>query len=64
MVGRGNALISLAERRVDWPDKDHDNALIARARILVVDHEYHARKSIRGLLQAMGSERFMRPRMR
>jgi PleD family two-component response regulator len=54
MVVRGNALISLAERRVDWPNKDDDNALIARARILVADHEYHARKSIRGLLQAMG----------
>jgi two-component system, chemotaxis family, chemotaxis protein CheY len=39
---------------VDWPDKDDSNALIARAKILVVDHEYHTRKSIRSLLQAMG----------
>src|SRR5260370_12068298 len=39
---------------VDWPDKDDNNALIARAEILVVEHEYHTRKSIRGLLQAMG----------
>ena len=39
---------------MDWPDKDDNNAVIARAKILVVDHEYHARKSIRSLLQAMG----------
>jgi DNA-binding NarL/FixJ family response regulator len=39
---------------VDWPDKDDSNALIARAKILVVDHEYHTRKSIRSLLQSMG----------
>jgi two-component system, chemotaxis family, chemotaxis protein CheY len=39
---------------VDWPNKDDSNALIARAKILVVDHEYHTRKSIRSLLQSMG----------
>jgi two-component system chemotaxis response regulator CheY len=39
---------------VDWPDKDDSNALIARAKILVIDHEYHTRKSIRSLLQSMG----------
>ena len=39
---------------MDWPDKDDSNALIARAKILVVDHEYHTRKSIRSLLQSMG----------
>ena len=39
---------------MDWPDKDDNNALIARAKILVVDHEYHTRKSIRSLLQSMG----------
>ena len=39
---------------MDWPDKDDNNALIARAKILVVDREYHTRKSIRSLLQAMG----------
>ena len=39
---------------MDWPDKDDSNALIARANILVVNHEYHTRKSIRSLLQSMG----------
>ncbi len=39
---------------MDWPDKDDSNALIARAKILVVDREYHTRKSIRSLLQSMG----------
>ncbi len=39
---------------MDWPDKDDSNALIARAKILVIDHEYHTRKSIRSLLQSMG----------
>ena len=39
---------------MDWLDKDDSNASIARAKILVVDHEYHTRKSIRSLLQAMG----------
>jgi two-component system, chemotaxis family, chemotaxis protein CheY len=54
MVGREAPSFDFAERRVDWPDKDDDNALIARAKVLVVDHEYHTRKSIRSLLQAMG----------
>jgi DNA-binding NarL/FixJ family response regulator len=39
---------------VDWLDKDDGNASIVRAKILVVDHEYHTRKSIRSLLQTMG----------
>ena len=39
---------------MDWLDKDDGNASIVRAKILVVDHEYHTRKSIRSLLQAMG----------
>ena len=39
---------------MDWADQDDSNALIAGAKILVVDHEYHIRKSIRSLLQAMG----------
>jgi two-component system chemotaxis response regulator CheY len=39
---------------VDWSDKDDSNAVIARAKILVVDHEYHTRKSIRSLLAAIG----------
>ena len=39
---------------MDWLDKDDSNASIARAKILVVDHEYHTRKSIRSLLLAMG----------
>jgi len=49
----------LAEHCVTHPDK---NTLIASAKILMVDDEHHARKTIHALLLAMGCSRILEAR--